>query len=132
VKSHYYDLVISVLIYKEGDQFVAHALELDIPAYGATEEAAKKELENLVENQLSFAGCKEKHEMIHFLAPQEFFDRWQKANQAYLKGEKISEKSFEFVTRATFLGYSAEELRGLRSTGKREFSKMENLASAAP
>src|SRR6266508_4534355 len=58
VKTHYYDLVIRVLIYKRDDEFVAHALEMDIPASGATEEAAKKELENLVENQLSFAASK--------------------------------------------------------------------------
>jgi hypothetical protein len=69
--------------------------------------------------------------MLHFPAPKEFFDRWEKAHRAYQKGEKISEKSLEFVTRTTFLGYSAEELRSLRSAGKREFSKVENLASAA-
>ena len=131
MKTHYYDLVIRVLIYKEADQFVAHALELDIPAYGASEEAAKKELENLVENQLSFAGYKGKQEMIYFPAPKEFFDRWEKANQAHLKGEKVSEKSLEFVTEAAVFVYTAEDLRRLRSAGKRDFSKVENLASAA-
>jgi hypothetical protein len=131
MKTHYYNLAIRVLIYKEGDQFIAHALELDIPAYGATEEAAKKELENLVENQLSFAGCKENHEMVHFPAPNEFFDRWEKAHLAQLRGETVSEKSLEFVTEAAVFVYTAEEVRRLRSAGKRDFSKVENLASAA-
>lgn len=130
MKTHYYDLVIRVLIYKDGDQFVAHALELDIPAYGATEEAAKKELEALVENQLSFAASKGKQEMIYFPAPQEFFERWETAQRASLKAERVSEKSLEFVTTAVFV-YTAEELRQLRSAGKRDFSKVESLASAA-
>jgi hypothetical protein len=130
VKTHYYDLVIRVLIYKEGNQFVAHALELDIPAYGATEEAAKKELENLVDNQLSFAASKGKREMVYFPAPKEFFHRWEKAHRAYLKGDTVSEKSLEFVTTAVF-AYTAEELQRLRTAGKRDFSKSENLTSAA-
>jgi hypothetical protein len=130
VKSHYYNLVIRVLIYKERDQFVAHALEMDIPAYGATEEAAKRELEDLVDNQLGFAASKGKQEMIYFPAPRKFFDRWEKANRAYLKGGKASEKSLEFVTTAVF-AYTAEELRRLCAAGKREFLKAENLASAA-
>jgi len=130
VKTHYYDLAIRVLIYKEGEEFVAHALEMDIPAYGTTEEAAKKELENLVENQLSFVASKGKQEMIYFPAPQEFFDRWETAQRAYLKGEKVSEKSLEFVT-TTWFAYTAEDLRRLRGAGKRDFSKVENLAGAA-
>ena len=130
VKTHYYDLVIRVLIYKQDDEFIAHALEMDIPAYGATEEAAKKELENLVENQLSFAASKGKQEMIYFPAPQEFFDRWETAHRAYLKGEKVSEKSLEFVTTTVF-AYRAEDLRRLCAAGKRDFSKVESLASAA-
>ena len=130
MKTHYYDLVIRVLIYKDGDQFVAHALELDIPAYGATEEAAKKELEALVENQLSFAASKGKQEIIYFLAPQEFFDRWETAHRAYLKEVTVSEKSLEFVTTAAF-AYTAEDLRRLCSAGKRDFSKADNLAGAA-
>lgn len=130
MKTHYYDLVIRVLIYKRDDEFVAHALEMDIPASGATEEAAKKELENLVENQLSFAASKGRQEMIYFPAPQEFFDRWEKAHRAYLKGEKVSEKSLEFITTTAFV-YTAEDLRRLRAAGKRDFSKAENLAGAA-
>ena len=128
MKTHYYDLVIRVLVYKEGEEFVAHALEMDIPAYGATEAAAKRELENLVENQLSFAASKGKQEMIYFPAPQEFFDRWETAHRAYLKGEKVSEKSLEFVT-TTWFAYTAEDLRRLGAAGSRDFSKAAGAAA---
>lgn len=130
MKTHCYDLTIRVLIYKEDNQFVAHALELDILAYGNTEEAAKKELEGLLGNQLSFAACKEKPEMVLFPAPKEFFDRWEKANRAGLKGEPIFEKSLGLRGTPTVLVYSKEDLKKLRSAGKRDFSKMEKLVAA--
>src|SRR6266446_7065633 len=94
MKAHFYTLAIRVLLYKEGNQFVAHALELDIPAYGKTEAEAQKELEALINNQLSFAACNGEPENVHFPAPKEFFDRWEKANQAALKGKPVSETPF--------------------------------------
>jgi hypothetical protein len=123
MKAHYYDLSIRVLIYKEDRQFVAHALELDILAYGGTESAAKKELEGLLANQLSFAACIGKPEIVNFPAPQEFFDRWEQANQAKLKGERLSERSLGFQSKAAVFVYSQEELNKLRTSRKRDFSK---------
>ncbi len=130
MKRHCYDLSIRVLIYKEDAQFVAHALELDIFAYGDTEGAAKKELEGLLNNQLSFAACVEKPEMVHFPAPKEFFDRWEDANQARLRGDLVSERSLDLHGKPSVLVYSDDELKKLRSAGKRAFSKLENLAIA--
>jgi hypothetical protein len=134
MKAHYYDLSIRVLVYKEDDQFVAHALELDIPAYGNTESAAKKELKKLVGSQLSFASCMGKPEMVKFLAPKEFFDRWEKANQAQLSGEPVSEKSLGLRGKASVFVYSREDLTKLRASGKRAFSKAaghQDLVAAA-
>ena len=123
MKAHYYDLSIRVLLYKEDHQFVAHALELDILGYGGTEGAAKKELEGLVANQLSFAACIGKPEIVNFRAPKEFFDRWEKAHQAQLKGERGPERSFGFESKAAVFVYSQEELNKLRTSRKRDFSK---------
>ncbi len=131
MKAHYYDLSIRVLIYKEGNQFVAHALELDIPAYGDTEEAAKKTLEGLLDNQLSFAACMERTEMVNFPAPKEFFDRWEKANQAQFRGERVSERSLGLRGKPCVLVYSSDDLAKLRTSRKRDFCKTENLAAVA-
>jgi len=57
METHYYDLFTRVLIYKDGRQFVAHALDYDLLGYGDTEEEARRELEKVVENQLSFAAA---------------------------------------------------------------------------
>jgi hypothetical protein len=130
MKTHHYDLAIRVLIYKEGRQFVAHALELDILAYGKSEEEAQRELEALLDNQLSFAACKEKSEMVNFPAPKKFFERWEKANQAALRGERVSEKSLGLRGKPSILVYSDEDLHKLRAARKRDFPKMEKLAVA--
>ncbi|MBA2269779.1 MAG: hypothetical protein H0W20_04160 [Chthoniobacterales bacterium] len=130
MKAHFYDLTIRVLIYKEGDQFVAHALEFDIIAYGKTEAAAKKELEMLLDNQLSFAACLGKPDIVHFPAPKEFFERWEKANQARLRGETVTESLRLHGKPAVFV-YSEDELRKLRiSSGKAAFAKVGELAAA--
>ncbi len=63
-------LLVSVLGYREDDQWVAFALEMDIRGYGDTFDDALKELVDLVEKQISFADFKEQSEMIfHPVAP---------------------------------------------------------------
>jgi hypothetical protein len=131
MKTHYYKFAIRALIYKEDDHFVAHALDFDIPAYGDTEERAMNELQTLVGNQLSFAACKEKTEMIQFPAPQEFFDRWEKAHQALLKGEPVSERSLRVNGKAVVFVYADEDVQRLLSAKKRDFSRVTNLAGAS-
>lgn len=131
MKAHYYDLSIRVLLYKDGARFVAHALEFDILAYGSTEGAAKKELEGLLDNQLSFAACLEKPEVVHFPAPKEFFDRWETANQAQLTGERFSEKSLGLRGKPSVFVYSRADLDKLRTSArKRDFSKAVDLVAA--
>lgn len=118
------------MIYKEGDQFVAHALEWDIPAYAKTEEAAKNELEGLLDNQLGFAAFMGKLEMVLFPAPKEFFDRWEEAHSAWLRGETVADTPLSLDEKASIWVYSDEDLRKLRTARKRDFSKMENTAVA--
>jgi len=134
MKAHYYDLSIRVLIYRESSKFVAHALDLDILGYGDTENAAKKDLEGLVNNQLSFAACMGSPESVNFAAPKEFFERWEKAHQAQLQGIRGSEKSTGFNTKATVFVYTSEDLKKLQSQArKRDFEKSDHqdLVAAA-
>jgi hypothetical protein len=123
MKAHYYDLSIRVLIYKEDDQFVAHALELDILGYGDSEDEAKKELKDLVASQLSFASCVGKPDIVTFPAPKEFFARWEKANQAQLSAGRVSERSLAMRGKASVFVYAKDDLTKLRASGKRAFSK---------
>ena len=131
METHYYDLFTRVLIYKDGRQFVAHALDYDLLGYGDTEEEARRELEKVVENQLSFAAAtKEKPEMINFPAPKEFFKRWEQANQAQRSGKKTRTTPTGLATKATVIGFSLSELKKLRNHRRAAFSTTEKLAFA--
>jgi len=130
MKTHYYDLFTRVLIYKEDDQFVAHALDFDLLGYGETEDAAKRELENLVRNQLTFAHERDKTEMINFPASKEFLKRWEEASREQLKDELTTEKPCELSTKAMVITFTLGELRKLRNHSKAIFSKTEKLAFA--
>jgi hypothetical protein len=130
MKTHYYDLFTRVLIYKEDNQFVAHALDFDLLGCGETEDAAKQELQHLVANQLTFAHEREKTEMVNFPAPKEFFERWEEAGRAQLKGELTSERPCELSTKAMVIAFTLGELRKLRNQSKAMFSKTEKLAFA--
>ncbi len=131
MKAHFYDLSIRVLLYKEGSQFVAHALELDILGYGDSEAAAKADLETLLDNQVSFAACLGKPDTVHFPAPKEFFERWEKANQAKLKGQLMSEKSLALHGKPSVFVYSHDDLKRLRMNArKRDFLKSPELVAA--
>jgi len=131
MKTHYYDLFTRVLIYKEGSQFVAHALDYDLLGCGRTEEEARRELEQLVANQVSFAAAtKEKSEMINFPAPKEFFKRWERVNQAQRSGKKTRNKTLGLATKAAVIGFTVGEIKKLRHRSKGAFSKVEKLAFA--
>ena len=55
METRIYDFQVRVLITRDGEQYVAHALEMDLVAYGDTEKEALEEVANLMRNQISFA-----------------------------------------------------------------------------
>lgn len=73
------ELVFNVLGYREDDDWVALALEMDLRGYGPTFEAALEELAELVEAQISFAAWKGHLEMIWNSAEPEYFERYESA-----------------------------------------------------
>jgi hypothetical protein len=107
-----YDFQIRVLIDRDGDAYVAHALEMDIVAYAKTEKAAMSELRNLVFNQMSFAIEKGKDHLMVFPAPKEYFDRWEAANTAALKGI-ATDKSVKVRVKAVSICFTEQDVRKL-------------------
>jgi hypothetical protein len=105
VKSHVYDLNLRLLIYKEEDEWVAHALEMDLLGYGNSPREAKEAVKKAIEAQLEFASHIDNPKMAQFPAPKEFFTRWEKAQTHSVRGvfgppdkcEKLKGRA-EFVT----------------------------------
>lgn len=75
---------VRVLGYREDGEWVALALEMDLRGYGATFEAAYRELRELVETQIRFALSKGKPEMIWKDAEAEYFHKLEAALHASL------------------------------------------------
>src|SRR6266545_22973 len=84
--THIYDFQIRILLSKDEGNFVAHALEMDLVAYGKTEKEAVKELDSMIENQMSFAIERGDDRLMLFPAPKEFFEQWEQAHADALKG----------------------------------------------
>jgi hypothetical protein len=108
-----YDFNIRVLIYPEDNEFVAHALEMDLLGYGSTEADAIKELSDLVRCQISFAHQKNDDSLLIFPAPKEYFKRWEAAHRAHIRQQVLGEKSGVLNTNAVFITFTKQEIRDL-------------------
>lgn len=104
---HFYDLPLHVLIYPEDEQIVAHALEMDLLGYGQTPDDACKNLVEAVEAQLSFAVTSKSPDLVNFRAPEEFFDRWEKAQAGALRSVVTGDVATTMETKAVFMEITA-------------------------
>lgn len=112
VDKNIYDFQIRVLVSPEDGEYIAHALEMDLVAYGKTEKEALRELNHLVFNQISFAIEKGEEHLMIFNAPKEFFQRWESAHTDALKGI-AREKSAKMRVKAVSICFSHDDVRKL-------------------
>ena len=122
-----YDFHIRVLLYKDHGEWVAHALEMDLVAYGASEQSALKELSESVSCQISFAHQKRDDSLIYFPSEKGLFERWESAHTAALKKEILPDKSVKMNTRAVFITFSKSELSQII---RRKFSPAKEMECA--
>jgi hypothetical protein len=109
-----YDFQIRVLLSEDDGQFVAHALEMDLVAYGKTEKEATKELNTLVRNQMSFAIEKQEQHLMYFRAPDEYFEKWEKAQAATLKGVITQGKCATMHVKAVSICFSQRDISEIK------------------
>lgn len=76
------EIGLNVLGYRDGDDWVALALEMDLRGYGPSFEDALDELVELIEMQISFAVAKGRPEMIWKSAEPTWFERYAEARRA--------------------------------------------------
>ena len=65
---------VNVLGFKEGDEWCALGLEVDIRGYGRTFEEACSDLTDLITYQISFSMYKDQTELIFHPSDSKFFD----------------------------------------------------------
>jgi hypothetical protein len=125
---HIYDIPMRVLIYKEDDEFVAHALEMDLVGYGVTQNKAIEDLMTMVFCQLSFAHQKQDAGLLMFSAPQEYLDRWEAARKTALQNEVIEDKSINLKYRAICLTIPKSEIKSALSK-RRDFKPVSEVCA---
>lgn len=86
-----FDPSIKVLLAREGREYCAHGLEVDLLGYGATEKAAMADLAAQIRSQMTFAAAKQKPEMLFHPAPPADFAAWEDANRTALSASNTAE-----------------------------------------
>lgn len=108
---------LRILGYREGDEWVALALEMDLRGYGATFEQAYEGLRELVEMQISFAAFKGQPGMIWKDAEPVWFSQWEKAR---------SERQVAFISQRT-VSHADTEVTELQLPDPREIASKFSL-----
>lgn len=128
--THCYELPIRVLFSRDGRDYVAHALELDLVAYGKTEKGAMDELQDTMTVQMSYASQENKPELVYNPAPKEFFDRWEAAQAAALRGTVSHDRPAKMETKAIFVTFSEEDVKALGKKGFKRTTEAELVKTA--
>lgn len=98
-------VVSRVLIYRDGGDYVARALELDLLGSGNSPNKALKDLEHAVRAQVSFALQKNAPDMIYFQADKECEKRWLDAARRGL--QNLADGDVAIHCRATMIQVDA-------------------------
>ena len=110
-------MTLNVLGYREEDEWVALALEMDLRGYGETFEDAFKELEELVGMQIGFSRFKGQPELIWKAAEPIWFERFAEVRREYLEAlvrdSEVTEPEYSI---AGLPIPSAQVLEGFRSS----------------
>jgi len=106
-----YDLSFRVVVYRDGDFWDAHALELDIVGCGETPDEALDELIELIECQVSFAIQTGDPSLINQEAPPEIVALWETARS------KAIEELFATPAERTSLAHRSNFGKGAEVEG---------------
>lgn len=83
---------LKLLLFKDGEEYVAHILDFDLVGTGATREEALKEVSDSATAQIAYAlEYNRVKELLH-PAPSEFYEKWKIAEQHALMDILISAK----------------------------------------
>lgn len=83
-KPAYFEATLNILGYREDEEWVALALEMDLRGYGQTWDEALDDLRDLVLMQISFAHSKDQLDMIWKSAEERYWEMFRQAQRARL------------------------------------------------
>ncbi len=83
---------LKLLLFKDGEEYVAHILDFDLVGTGATREEALKEVSDSATAQIAYALEHNRVKELLHPAPSEFYEKWKIAEQHALMDILISAK----------------------------------------
>lgn len=111
ITSHNVDLCFRVLLYQEGSEYVAHALEMDLIGEGSSPNKALNDLRATIEAQISFAVFHGDPSLANFPAPPDVYARWEKASRQAIANLAAGDVSIKGHVQATFIAIPAAEMK---------------------
>lgn len=109
------DINLNVLGYRDGDEWIALALEMDLRGYGGSFEEALEDLRELVNMQISFSRFKGQPELIWKAADPIWFERFAEVRREYLEAlvreTEVSEPEYSIAGLPIPTGDVIESLR---------------------
>ena len=111
MSSHHFDLTFRVLVSKEDDEYIAHALEIDLVGTGTTPEEAQKDLKESILCQITFAAQHNDSGLLGHAAPPDYFERWEKAQHGALMAAASPDKCQTWKCQAAVIEISPRQIR---------------------
>ncbi len=76
---------LKILLFKNGEEYVAHILDFDLVGTGTTREEALKEVSDSAAAQIAYALEHNNVNGLFHHAPQECYEKWEKAEQYHMR-----------------------------------------------
>lgn len=120
MKTQMFELNVRVLIYREEGDFVAHALEFDLLGYGKTKAEAMSALEAVIKTHLEFCFEQGLAESAISPAPEEFFERWEKAQKkSFVDALEDGDRCDSLKCRAAIIALDPNDLAKLADQARK-------------
>jgi len=125
--AHIYGLQIRALLCYDDGEWVARALELDLLGYGKTQDEAINDLKGAVESQITFAHQMKDAGLLPFPSEQEYFKRWEEAQNTAVRSGMLGDTKLNMKVRAVFIALTGDNLKALRK--QRRFTPAEPVCA---
>lgn len=125
-----FNLSLRVLIYQEDGLFHARCLDMDLLGTGDSEKQAVSQLQEMIQEHISFAVFKNDDGLLSFPAEQQYFNRWETAHQTKIRNELFPDRAVKLTSKAEFILFSKEELEKLKKPHRFNLVKGPTLATA--
>lgn len=113
-----FDLSLRAIIYQEDGIFLARCLEMDLIGTGETEKESLRQLQEIIEQHISFALFKDDDGLILFPSEKIYFDRWEQAYREKFRHYIFPDRAIQMNGKAVFIRFTQDDLVKLKRASR--------------